>query len=348
MKPRDRARGGYHTTLPCRLITRIIKNVSSAGLPLAHVSVMFSSTEIAQFITEASEAIETDPQMNEAMTKKAVLDQFCELLNWQFPHPGQVEYPVEAFGQQYWVDYAYAPDGSEKAFLEVKGVDTPLTDDARSQLKAYLKNGTARLGILSNGQRYEFYRRVTSPELEVKQATALRLEELPDHPRILQEFTDEELSGGGDDDDVIDIIRENELRETLRTDKAEIAADIEQTIADHTEQHISGDELRTSIQAKIETAAKSTVDDLASRLESRPTEQAEDGEGGEDGLSEPDSYALRIVDPADKAELFQTTTEYQSDLMTAVVEYLIQHESLIDRIEPLPYVPGKKTRDHQY
>lgn len=302
---------------------------------------MISSESIEEFVTEASASIEAAPQMNEAMTRKAVLDQFCDLLNWDFPRVAKVEYPVEAFGRQHRVDYAYVDDGSEKAFLEAKGVDTPLTDDAREQLKAYLRNGAAELGILANGRKYEFYRRVTAPTLTVKRVIALQLEELIDHPRILNEFTHESLSDGNHG--VMSMLQERELRDILQTEKTDIAADIERTIIDQTQSKVSGGEFRSSIRSHINTATKSAVDTLVSELD--PQSNEPDADSNNSDKPDPHSNEKQdyIVQLQFEGKTLNTFSDnIQADAMAKAVSYLVSDHELIAEIEPLPYIPGRK------
>ena len=311
---------------------------------------MIDQTEIENFVTNARRAIDADPQMNEAMTRKAILDQFCDLLGWKFP-PAQVEYPVEAFGRQFQVDYAYLHKGSERAFIEAKGIDTPLREEHAEQLKAYLKNGGAKMGILTNGKKYAFYRRVTTPEIEVKQAATLELQGLPDRRGVLQEFTHNSLSEPGDG--VIDIVQERELHETLQAQKPEIAAEVERAIVEHTKPEISGGEFRSSIRSHIDTAAKSAVDTLASRVEPNGSGNSGDSGGkgdsedggdnggsGSDGDDNEDGYVIEIKSQGTSLESFSGDT--QTDTMAEAVNYFIENHGLGSKIEPLPYIPGRE------
>jgi hypothetical protein len=299
---------------------------------------MIDQTEIKNFVTNARRAIDADPQMNEAMTRKAILDQFCDLLGWSFP-PARVEYPVEAFGRQFEVDYAYLHKDSERAFIEAKGIDTPLREKHAEQLKAYLKNGGAKLGILTNGKKYEFYRRVTTPEIEVKQAAILKLQGLPDRPEVLQEFTHNSLSEPGDG--VIDIVQERELHETLQSQKSEIAAEVERTIVEHTKGTISGGEFRPSIRSHIDTAAKSAVDTLALRVEPNSSGgSGGSGGSGNDGDDTEDGYFIEIKSQETSLESFSGDT--QTDTMAEAVNYLIENHGLESKVKPLPYIPGRE------
>lgn len=137
------------------------------------------------------------------------------------------------------------------------------------------------------------------------------------------------------------LFQETELYQRLRTNKAEIATELERTIVEQTGEDLPGDTFRTSIQSKIETAAKSAVDDLISQVEEGNSGETT-GETDTGSAGRTEQYALEILDPDTESIVFETTAEYQSDLMEAGVRYLIHHESLIDEIEPLPYIPGKK------
>jgi len=95
---------------------------------------------VREYAEKAGSTIESAPQMQEATTKAAVLRDFLDLLDWEIPSDTQLEYSVKAFNRTYKVDYALILEGTPVAFLEAKGVDTPLTQKHRKQLQAYLKN----------------------------------------------------------------------------------------------------------------------------------------------------------------------------------------------------------------
>lgn len=281
-------------------------------------------SRVETFASEATADIQTAPQMGEAMTKETVISKFLSLLGWELPAPTEMEYPVEAFGRQFRVDYAYLNDGSADAFLEAKGVDTPLTSDEREQLKAYLKNGGARRGILTNGKQYEFYQRVAEPEYEVKRLAAVELERLHQRTQILQLFTPQKLSRGNGG---IPVIQRRELTESLRDSKSEFTTDITESLIELTRDDLSGGEIHRTIEADIRDEAKRMVDGLISKLKNGEEQENED------------HYVIRLFDNGDR--VFQASASVQRELLVNSVAYLIEHESLIQRLD-LPYIPGRK------
>ena len=145
---------------------------------------------VKDYVDHAQATIEAAPQMDEANTKAAVLRDFLDILDWTIPDNTQLEYSVKAFGKTYKVDYALILDGTPVAFLEAKGVDTSLTDKHREQLEAYLKNEDVNLGILTNGEEYEFYRReVVDTKVNVNTLGRTGLQSLPERVTTLRAFT---------------------------------------------------------------------------------------------------------------------------------------------------------------
>ena len=113
-----------------------------------------------------------------------------DLVGWEIPTNTQLEYPVEAFGQTYKVDYALMLEGTPLAFLEAKGVDTALTEGHNEQLSSYMTNMNVNYGILANGKRYRFFqRRVDASNVDVQQVGDVNLQDLPDRMGVLEAFT---------------------------------------------------------------------------------------------------------------------------------------------------------------
>ena len=70
---------------------------------------------VAEYVKDARSTIEAAPQMDEANTKAAVLQDFLALLDWEIPTNTQLEYSVKAFGRTYKVDYALVLEGTPVA-----------------------------------------------------------------------------------------------------------------------------------------------------------------------------------------------------------------------------------------
>lgn len=145
---------------------------------------------VERYIDHAHSVVEASPQMDEANTKAAILQHFIDLLGWEVPQNTQLEYSVRAFGRTYKVDYALILEGAPVAFIEAKGLDTALTDDFREKLGDYLKSEEVNLGILTNGEEYEFFRRqVSDGRGEVRQVSKIRLPNLADRIGVLEAYS---------------------------------------------------------------------------------------------------------------------------------------------------------------
>jgi hypothetical protein len=145
---------------------------------------------VREYVEHARSTIDESPQMGEATTKAAVLRDFLDLLGWVIPTNTQLEYSVKAFGRTFKVDYALVLEGTPVAFLEAKGVDTPLTEEHQEQLQEYMKSEDVNLGILTNGEEYVFLRRqVIDSKVRVNVLGKATLQNLPTRVPILTALT---------------------------------------------------------------------------------------------------------------------------------------------------------------
>jgi len=209
---------------------------------------------VKEYIEQAQSTIESAPQMQEATTKAAVLRNFLDLLNWEIPADTQLEYSVKAFNRTYKVDYALVLEGTPVAFLEAKGVDTPLTQKHRKQLRAYLKNEDVNWGILTNGKEYEFYRReVVDSKVQVNSLTTAQLSDLSANMTILRAFTKDAIQSGESEKFANQIRELEDSINTLDSEKAEIAEQITSLLIDCVSE---------AIKPHAESQAKETIDRL--------------------------------------------------------------------------------------
>ena len=206
------------------------------------------------FVEHAQSTIESAPQMQEATTKAAVLRDFLDLLNWEIPADTQLEYSVKAFNRTYKVDYALVLEGTPVAFLEAKGVDTPLTQKHRKQLRAYLKNEDVNWGILTNGEEYEFYRReVVDSKVQVNNLISAQLTDLPTNMTFLKAFTKDAIQSG-ESEKFANQIRELEgALNILDSEKGEIAEQITSLLTERVSE---------TIKPHAESQAKQAIDRL--------------------------------------------------------------------------------------
>jgi predicted type IV restriction endonuclease len=296
---------------------------------------------VTEYVDKAQAAFEAAPQMDEANTKAAVLREFLEVLGWRIPENTQLEYSVRAFGKTYKVDYALIVDGAPVAFLEAKGVDTALSETHREQLAAYLKNEDVNLGILTNGEEYEFYRReLDGSTVTVRLLGDARLADLPDRVATLRAFSKDAIQT----DEwarILDRIQElRDARETLATEKESLA----ETVTD-----VLAEQVSDAIASPAESQAKAMIDRLVAEIDEEiDVENGRTREPGEDpptpvshdtGTERDGRYRIVVV-AGDGAETVFAASQ-QADVFVEVVDHLIGDHDVITKIKPLPYIPGR-------
>ena len=294
------------------------------------------------YVDHAQATIEAAPQMDEANTKAAVLRDFLDLLDWTIPDNTQLEYSVKAFGKTYKVDYALILDGTPVAFLEAQGVDTSLTDKHREQLEAYLKNEDVNLGILTNGQKYEFYRReVIDTKVNVNTLGRTGLQSLPERVTTLRAFTKDAIQNN-EWEKILNRIKElREARTTLEREKDDLATEVAELFSER----ISG-----KITPQTESQAKEMIDRLIGDIETEinsdeDSPDRDDLEKSPQAVVEKDqtnpngAYQITFFDGEN--ELVELRSSQQADVFTEAVDYLVRNHNLISEIEPLPYIPGR-------
>ena len=296
---------------------------------------------VSEYVDHAQATIEAAPQMDEANTKAAVLRDFLDLLNWTIPENTQLEYSVKAFGKTYKADYALILEGTPVAFLEAKGVDTSLTEKHRKQLKAYLKNEDVNLGILTNGQEYEFYRReIVDSKVNVDTLGKANLQSLPDKMTTLSAFTKDAIQNE-EWVTILDRIRElREARTKLEVEKDELATEVANLFTGRVSEKLA---------SPAESQAKEMIDRLIQDIESEIDE-----DGGTDSLEPETPPDLEIDREASDSEdlyriqfadgetvLAEFEGAQQANAFFQAVEYLIREKDLVSKLESLPYIPGR-------
>lgn len=228
--------------------------------------------DVRDYIQHSETVFEGSPQMDEANTKAAVLRDFLDLLGWEIPTNTQLEYPVEAFGQTYKVDYALILERTPLAFLEAKGVDTALTEDHDEQLSSYMTNMNVNYGILANGKQYRFFqRRVDASNVNIQQVGDVELQDLPDRMGVLEAFSEGAIESG-ESGEILERINELwEARTTLETEKDNLASEIDGLLSDR---------ISNTISSLAESQAKEMIDRLIEDIESEV-----DSNGGDSGQS---------------------------------------------------------------
>ena len=294
------------------------------------------------YVKHAQSIIDSSPQMDEANTKAAILRDFIELLNWEIPTNTQLEYPVEAFGQTYKVDYALILESNPVAFLEAKGADTALTEKHNEQLSSYMTNKNVNYGILANAKRYRFFERhVDGSDVDVQMIGDVELQNLPDRLTVLNAYTKDKIETDESKEILGRITELREAQRALKHEKEDVATEIVSVLSEHVSEHISSiaesqskemiDRLIKDIGSEIDPDSTiSSNDDLDAIEPTGPTETSDDVEG----------YVIEIL--TDGSTLTTFTTDNQTDAMVEAVDHLIDNRDLLSKIEPLPYIPGRE------
>jgi hypothetical protein len=305
---------------------------------------------VREYVEHAQSIIDASPQMDEANTKAAVLRDFLDLIGWDIPANTQLEYSVKAFGKTYKVDYALVLEGAPVAFIEAKGVDTPLTDKHREKLAAYLKNEDVNWGVLTNGEEYEFYRRrVVDTKVKVNALADTKLQNLPERITILRAFTKDAIQTGNSEKIASRINSLKQARKVLESEKDRLATEVTGLLTD---------EISDTIATPAESQAKEMIDRLVQDIE-----REIDPDSGQSSKIKTESESEREIpenessDRVDNAPFdtsgryvvkFSNSTESiaavsgrtQSKAMVKAANYLIQYHELINRID-IPWVPSQ-------
>jgi predicted type IV restriction endonuclease len=223
---------------------------------------------VRDYVGRAEDVLDASPQMDEANTKAAVLRDFLDLLDWEIPANTQLEYPVEAFGQTYKVDYALILEGTPVAFLEAKGADTALTAKHEEQLSSYMTNKNVTYGILTNGKQYRFFqRRVDAANVDVQKVGDVALEDLPNRLAVLKAYEKDAIESG-ESGKILGRINElREARRTLEAEKDDLATELANLLAD---------QVSNAISSLAESQSKEMIDRLVQDIDSEI-----DANGGE-------------------------------------------------------------------
>ena len=117
---------------------------------------------IDKFKLLGQKAVKSGPSLiNEEITKTALIMPFIQLLGYDVFDPSEVipEFQAQAgVKKDQRVDYALCKDGNPVILIEAKAYGAPLDKDQLDQLKRYFPFvKTARVGILTDGNRYRFF-----------------------------------------------------------------------------------------------------------------------------------------------------------------------------------------------
>lgn len=165
--------------------------------------------------------------MNEEETKTAIITDFVNLLGWEIPTDGNMEYQFGNHNTNV-VDYAFFHNGTSKLFVEAKSVGTSLKEKNRDQIKEYLLLDNVDLGILTNGEEYELYRRFVNADgdVETQRIEAITLSDFPRYAVLLNIFSKTQVTDETYKERLERIRQIQRAREALQNDREEISNDL--------------------------------------------------------------------------------------------------------------------------
>ncbi len=189
--------------------------------------------ELRRFAEAKKDIIENNPNMNEEETKTAIITDFVNLLGWEIPQDGNMEYQFGDHNTNV-VDYAFLPAGTSKLFVEAKPQGTALQEKHQNQLKEYLLLDNVDLGILTNGEVYELYRRFVNEDgdVETQLIDRITLSEFPEYAALINIFSKSQVT---DETYVERLKRINNIRraqEALEENHEQISNDIVNLVTD--------------------------------------------------------------------------------------------------------------------
>ena len=299
-----------------------------------------SSTSLSEYVEYSESILKQYPQMNEANTKRKLIEEFLARLGWDVAFDAELEYAISIGNSStYHVDYALSGSRSTPLlFVEAKGYDTTLTEDHREQLYSYLRQTDVNWGLLTNGQSYEIYRReIVNNGVKIHTVARLDLEELPRHAERVQLLSKEGLKSGRSQEDFERIREIRDAKRKLENEKETLAEDLAQVLTETIGEVVS---------QEAKTESKELIDRLVDTLEA--TTEGEEDEPATDSKevqtrTETEQFwdeiedELEIKRTEDSIELVDEHTA--KDDYAAFVTYLFKRGYLTP--EDVPFGPGR-------
>lgn len=304
-------------------------------LPEKPMADMTLREELADYAERSSALIEESPQMDEENTKRKIIEPLIDLLGWEILSSDvELEYSVQMGSGTKKVDYALKMGGTPVVFVEAKGCDTPLEQSHESQLKSYLRQVGVDWGLLSNGREFEIFRRDVSSDRPNEISLArFSIEEVTENEHPLKALASASIRSGESRQIAEKIEAVQKAVESLRKNKESLAEDVTRKVTD-----LAGN----SVSQQVEDEAKSFVDNLIASLEEQTHRRGVGrdivgGDMGQDEGEEDSAYVIRVT--RNGKEVYRVVEEMQSKAVAELVDYLIEEEGLLEKIE-VPYIPG--------
>ncbi|MDL0132285.1 type I restriction enzyme HsdR N-terminal domain-containing protein [Halobacterium salinarum] len=154
--------------------------------------------ELSEYAERSAGLIEDSPQMDEENTKRKIIEPLIELLGWDILSSDvELEYSVQMGSGTKKVDYALKREGTPVVFVEAKGCDTPLDQSHENQLKSYMRQVGVDWGLLTNGRKFEIFRRdVSSNRPNEISLAEFSIEDVPNNEDPLKALSQEYIDSG--------------------------------------------------------------------------------------------------------------------------------------------------------
>lgn len=216
--------------------------------------------ELGEYVERSMSLAEESPQMDEANTKKRLVEPFVEdVLGWDGFSDVELEYSVQMGRNPKKVDYALILEDTPVVFVEAKGLDESLSEAEEKQLRSYMRQVGVDWGVLTNGERFKFLKREkgTTKPSEITFGD-LRLDELTRNEDVVRTVSKGSVESGEAERIAGEIQRKKEAVSSLREKKDIIAEEVVSVVTDH----VDG-----SVAPVAETEAKEFVDRVVEELE---------------------------------------------------------------------------------
>lgn len=287
--------------------------------------------ELEEYVERSTKISEDAPQMDEANTKKRLVEPFVEdVLGWDGFSDIELEHSIQMGRNPKKVDYALMLEDTPVVFVEAKGLDESLSESEKDQLRSYMRQVGVDWGVLTNGKRFEFLKRkkdTNRPE-EVTFGD-LKLDELLDDVEVVRTVSKASVESGESEKIADEIQKRRRAVSRLREKKDEIAEGVVGVVTGR---------VGESVTSAAETEAKEFVD--------RVVEELENGEGRKSVRTSGEEQEKDEYDDGDDIILMENeiavasfNDDTQADAMAKAVRFLVEEKELLDNIS-IPYVPG--------
>lgn len=309
--------------------------------------------EINEYVEQSQRLIESSPQMDEENTKVKLVQPFLELLGWDlYSAEVSLEYTVPMASGSTHVDYALLVGDSPVVFVEVKPINSSLSEKNVRQLQSYMRQELeVDWGILTNGKSFEVLTKSRDPnggeEVSVVQ---FDLDDLVDKPDLLELLSKEAIRSGKSDEIANQIAQTNRSIQLLQKREDPLTDDISSAIEDEVGE----------LNIDLEEHTRDFVQNLVSVLEEqrqfvradKTTQDSavQDGTGNSATESTSDEttvyegYVIRFSDSQEIPSKGKEPHTEQRTNMGEAVEYLVQKYDLLSQID-IPYVPDNARRN---